>query len=204
MRLPLPDGQPVQEVSRPSGVGWGDDKGHASSITRSGISGIAGDKDARTGDVDWGDQGTMRLLAHTAVGGLSGGVAGAAGAATGTLSAPVVADALYTAGIDGALADTRTALASTATGAAVGGSTGAGAAFNEVTNNYLSYQERVSLYKADKACKTSGQQCDTAAALRYKDELSDRLLANAVAACEGEACNDTVNFINQQLAALGY
>src|SRR5690606_16656159 len=54
-----------------------------------------------------------------------------------------------------------------------------------------------------KACKTSGEQCQTAAALKYKDELSDRLLANAVASCEGEACKDTVNFINQQLAVVG-
>lgn len=49
-----PDGQPAQDVSRPSGVGLGEDKGHASSTTRSGISGIAGDKDARTGDPETG------------------------------------------------------------------------------------------------------------------------------------------------------
>lgn len=70
-------------------------------------------------------------------------------------------------------------------------------------NNYLSHQERVTYNKADKACKTSGQQCDTAAALAYKDELSDRLLASAVASCQGSDCTDAVNFINQQLAALG-
>ncbi len=121
----------------------------------------------------------------------------------GTLSAPVVADALRDAGIDGVLADGLTALLITGVGTAAGGSAGAAAAFNEVTNNYLSHQERATLNKADKACKTSGQQCDTAAALKYKDELSDRLLANAVAACEGQACNDAVNFINQQLAAVG-
>ncbi|HSX91482.1 MAG TPA: hypothetical protein VLG41_01080, partial [Hydrogenophaga sp.] len=70
-------------------------------------------------------------------------------------------------------------------------------------NNYLSHQERVTYNKADKACKTSGQQCATAAALKYKDELSDRLLANAVIACEGAACNEVSNFIQQQMASLG-
>ncbi|MBN9370760.1 filamentous hemagglutinin N-terminal domain-containing protein [Hydrogenophaga sp.] len=48
------DGKPVQEVSRPSGAGWGEDKGSASSTTKAGISGIAGDKDARTGDAQSG------------------------------------------------------------------------------------------------------------------------------------------------------
>ncbi|NIU63311.1 MAG: hypothetical protein GWN66_22050, partial [Pseudomonas stutzeri] len=86
----------------------------------------------------------------------------------GTLSAPVVADALRDAGIDGVLADGLTALLITGVGTAAGGSAGAAAAFNEVTNNYLSHQERATLNKADKACKTSGQQCDTAAALKYK------------------------------------
>ncbi|MGE0349253.1 hemagglutinin repeat-containing protein [Hydrogenophaga sp.] len=70
-------------------------------------------------------------------------------------------------------------------------------------NNYLKHHERQALSKADRACKTSGQQCETAAALKYKDELSDRLLANAVATCQGSDCNDAVNFINQQLADVG-
>ena len=48
------DGQPVKEVNRTRGLGWGDDKGDASSTTRAGISGIAGDKNARTGDAETG------------------------------------------------------------------------------------------------------------------------------------------------------
>ena len=39
----------------------------------------------------WGDNGTLRLLAHTVVGGLTGGVSGAAEAALGTVAAPAVA-----------------------------------------------------------------------------------------------------------------
>ena len=48
------DGQPVKEVNRTRALGWGDDKGNASSTTRAGISGIAGDKNARTGDAETG------------------------------------------------------------------------------------------------------------------------------------------------------
>ncbi len=89
----------------------------------------------------WGDNGTLRLLAHTTIGALTGGTAGAAGAAAGTLSAPVVANAQHEAGIEGPLADLITASASTAVGAGVGGASGATAAFNEVQNNFLTHAE---------------------------------------------------------------
>ncbi|WP_434985219.1 hemagglutinin repeat-containing protein [Vreelandella zhaodongensis] len=86
---------------------------------------------------DWGENGTKRLAAHTAIGALTGGTQGATGAAVGTLSAPAVANALKNAGLDDTLTNGLTALASTATGAATGGTQGATAAFNEVVNNYL-------------------------------------------------------------------
>ncbi|NOG31137.1 hypothetical protein HLB35_04005 [Halomonas sp. TBZ9] len=86
---------------------------------------------------DWGDNGTKRLAAHTAIGALTGGTQGATGAAIGTLSAPAVASALKNAGLDDTLTDGLTALASTAAGAATGGTQGGAAAFNEVVNNYL-------------------------------------------------------------------
>jgi filamentous hemagglutinin len=106
---------------------------------------------------DWGDNGTLRLLAHTVVGGLTGGGAGAAGASAGTLAAPAVADALTQAGIDGALASTLTALASTVAGAAAGGVSGSATAFNEVANNFLSHAEsslRLQLQSEQLACET--------------------------------------------------
>ncbi|WP_434985191.1 hemagglutinin repeat-containing protein [Vreelandella zhaodongensis] len=86
---------------------------------------------------DWGENGTQRLAAHTAIGALTGGTQGATGAAVGTLSAPAVANALKDAGLDDTLTDGLTALASTAAGAATGGTQGGAAAFNEVVNNYL-------------------------------------------------------------------
>ncbi|MGS2745063.1 hemagglutinin repeat-containing protein [Halomonas sp. LS-001] len=86
---------------------------------------------------DWGENGTKRLAAHTAIGALTGGTGGATGAAVGTLSAPAVASALKNAGLDDTLTDGLTAMVSTAAGAATGGSRGGAAAFNEVMNNYL-------------------------------------------------------------------
>ena len=89
----------------------------------------------------WGDNGSLRLAAHTVIGGLTGGVGGAAGAVVGTLTAPAVAHALSDAGITGPLADVLTAAASTAAGAVAGGVSGAAAAGNEVTNNYLTHNQ---------------------------------------------------------------
>ncbi|WP_199103400.1 hemagglutinin repeat-containing protein [Aquitalea sp. ASV11] len=201
-----------------SGVGFGNDSGSAASDTRSGISGIAGNSAARTGDPqsgiqrifdadkvqqdidaqtlitqtfgqqassavgkyaetkikqanalieqakqahvdgqeqqaqqllaqaeqinqDWGEQGKLRIGLHTVIGGLTGGAAGAAGSLTGSLTAVEASRLLKENGItqenNPALYNTLVTLASSAAGGVVGGSTGAGAAFNEVTNNYL-------------------------------------------------------------------
>ena len=139
--------------------------------------------------------------------GTAGGVGGAAGAAAGTLSAPAVADALQNAGIDasGVLGQTITALASTAAGAAVGGTAGAVAAGNEVVNNYLKHAERLALAKAQKACfaDAASAACGTVVALQVKDQLSDKLLSNAAASCKGAECNEVTNFIQTQMNSLG-
>jgi hypothetical protein len=108
----------------------------------------------------------LRLAAHTLIGGLTGGVPGAAGAALGTLTAPVVAGQLKQAGITGPLAMAITAAASTAAGAALGGAPGAAAALNEVGNNYLSHQENADRLKAARAC-----QDDDQVACTKRDEL---------------------------------
>ena len=155
----------------------------------------------------WGDNGSLRLTLHTVIGGLTGGASGAAGAAVGTLSAPAVADALHNAGIDasGVLGQTITALASTAAGAAVGGTAGAVAAGNEVVNNYLKHAERLALAKAQKACfaDAASAACGTVVALQVKDQLSDKLLSNAAASCKGAECNEVTNFIQTQMNSLG-
>ncbi|GLS13041.1 DUF637 domain-containing protein [Hydrogenophaga electricum] len=83
----------------------------------------------------------------------------------------------------------------------IGGSAGQ----NAFENNYLKHIEREALKDAEKNCLLNGSSsaCATALALKEKDALSDRLLANATATCQGAECNDVVNFINQERAALG-
>ncbi|WP_267107172.1 hemagglutinin repeat-containing protein [Xanthomonas sacchari] len=105
----------------------------------------------------WGNNGSLRVLAHTVVGGLTGGLEGATGAAAGTLAAPAVATALREAGVTGPLADTLTALASTAAGAVAGGTAGAATASNEVVNNYLSHPQRNE--KARELSKCTTEEC---------------------------------------------
>ena len=63
----------------------------------------------------------------------------------------------------------------------------------------------MALDKAQSSCYTTGDPaaCATAASLQRKDELSDKLLTNAVASCIGEECNDVANFIQNQIGSLG-
>ncbi|CAI1728408.1 hemagglutinin repeat-containing protein [Serratia fonticola] len=85
----------------------------------------------------WGQYGTLRIAAHTIIGGLTGDLSGAAGAAAGTLTAAKIGEELDKAGVDSTLNSALTILASAAAGAIAGGTDGAGTAFNEVTNNHL-------------------------------------------------------------------
>jgi filamentous hemagglutinin len=232
------------------GVGFGSESGNAASTTTAGISGIAGNTAARTGDAEaglkpifnkdqvkasidaqiaitqsfgrdaskavgdyaearlqearalarqadtepdeakakaltaqakeltdnWGANGTLRLAAHTIIGGLTGGASGALGAAAGTLTAPLVAQALADAGISGPLAQTLTVIASTAVGVAAGGTAGGAAAANEVVNNYLSHPDASrlrSLQKKLNAGQLTPEETRERAELIAKDEQTN-------------------------------
>ena len=140
--------------------------------------------EAKAIEDQWGKNGTLRLLAHTVIGGLTGGPGGAAGAAAGTLTAPAVSDALKDAGITGALADTITALASTTVGVVVGGDAGGGAALNEVGNNFLTHKEIKKGDDAMKDCVKSGGditacQKKVVSALQELDIARDKELLEA-------------------------
>jgi filamentous hemagglutinin len=125
------------------------------------------EQEAKDLESQWGANGTLRLAAHTVVGGLTGGASGAAGAAAGTFAAPLVAEVLAKANIDGPLATALTGIASTAVGAAVGGTAGASTALNEVANNYLSHPENADRHKAERDCQGGDQ-----AACTKHDELN--------------------------------
>jgi hypothetical protein len=247
-----------------SGIGFGNDSGSADSDTRSGISGMAGNSVARTGDAQtglkpifdadkvqkevdaqtqitqtfgqqasklvgdyaadkmkevnslraqainarsvgneaeadqleaqakqldgqWGDNGTYRIGLHTVIGGLTGGASGAAGSLTGSVTAAEASHLLQENGITQAnnpvLYNALVTLASSATGVAVGGTAGAGTAFNEVTNNDLEHQV-AAIVEGKKRCKT--QQCQTEydkalqIAINVNGDFSNREKANTV------------------------
>ncbi|WP_234264970.1 glycohydrolase toxin TNT-related protein [Hydrogenophaga sp. NFH-34] len=171
----------------------------------------------------------LGCAAGAARGGSSEGCgAGAAGAVVGNWAGQQVHQNLNSndpnallvaaAGLDGQSFNSVGALASNLAGgfagALVGGSSGntqgnffngGAAGQNAFENNYLKHIEREALKKAEKSCLLNGSSsaCATAFALQEKDALSDRLLANATATCQGAECNDVVNFINQERAALG-
>ncbi|WP_017912089.1 hemagglutinin repeat-containing protein, partial [Xanthomonas sp. SHU 166] len=152
----------------------------------------------------WGDNGSLRVLAHTVVGGLTGGLEGATGAAAGTLAAPAVATALRDAGVTGPLADTLTALASTAAGAVAGGTAGAATASNEVVNNYLSHAERMEYLKAALECAQTGESCGVAAGYEVKsnernEALKDACTDRTSAGCQA-ALADALNAADDQKA----
>ncbi|WP_443114246.1 hemagglutinin repeat-containing protein [Herbaspirillum seropedicae] len=129
---------------------------------------------------NWGPNGTMRVLAHSVVGGLTGGISGAAGAAAGTLTAPAVSDALKAAGIDGALAKALTGLSSTLVGTAVGGTAGGAAAYNEVVNNFLGHIDRARLNELRQKAKSKAgltrDEQQQLVFLEISDQISDGLL----------------------------
>jgi hypothetical protein len=146
----------------------------------------------------WGEQGVMRLAAHTVIGGLTGGPGGAMGAAAGAVTAPLVAEELRKAGIEGPLAQTLVTLASTGMGAAAGGVTGAGAALNEVANNYLDHRRPTLAHLSEKErYERAVKECEggNAQACRTRDELAalsqqrDRQLRQACASGDVVLCD---------------
>ncbi len=145
---------------------------------------------------DWGNGGTLRVLSHAVVGGLTGGTEGALGAAAGTVAAPYLAEALEKAGINKAVAATLTGLSASALGAAAGGAAGGAAALNEVSNNYLGHQERMEYATALIACSKSGTQCERAEQLKTLSEERNLALRGACSDPASGGCAE-----QKQLAA---
>ncbi len=143
---------------------------------------------------NWGADGTLRVAAHAALGGLTGNLSGAVGAAAGTLTAPQVKDALEQAGLNAGLVDGLTRLASTTVGGLAGGSlAGAGAAFNEVSNNYLKHQQVLDMLDKLKKAKTNDARD---AVFREYAQLSQKQSAE-IANCRGAACDQIAKDIEE-------
>lgn len=83
----------------------------------------------------WGPDGACRAGGHAVVGGLSGGIAGAAGAGVSSMTSPYVQAFLMEQGLSPNAAQAMTQLVAIGSGAAVGGTAGATTSFNEASNN---------------------------------------------------------------------
>ncbi len=95
--------------------------------------------------------------------------------------------------------------AMTGNGSAASVATASMTGVNAAQNNYLMHLERKQLDASQKACTLTGDTtaCNNATALKLKDELSDKLMANAVATCKGQECNDVSSFIQKEMSAVG-
>ncbi len=102
----------------------------------------------------WGETGSARVSLHALAGGLASGVGGIAGATASTLGAPQIDQALSQMGLPQTLKEVLIQGATVGLGAAVGGTTGAAAAGNEVANNYLTSTQQLAKDKELAGCKT--------------------------------------------------
>ncbi|MBT9160879.1 MAG: hypothetical protein DDT26_02175 [Dehalococcoidia bacterium] len=92
----------------------------------------AGDEDAAK---CWGPDGSCRAGGHALIGGLTGGVGGAAGAGISSVSAPHVQAFLEANGVPTQAAQAITQLSAIGAGTTVGGAAGAAAGLNESAHN---------------------------------------------------------------------
>ena len=115
-----------------------------------------------------------------------------------------VASALQNAGITGPLADVLTAAASTAAGAAVGGTSGA-ATGNEVASNFLKHDQATRMKTTLNACKAQKSGCSDSDLTTIQTQY--RALSNANIA-EMQGCilhgdRQCVDKLTQQAASVG-
>jgi hypothetical protein len=86
---------------------------------------------------DWKEGGTSRLLMHAAIGLLGGGLDGAIGAAASAAATPTLSQWLQDTQVSEPVRASILMVAGAAIGGLAGGTSGAAAGFNEVTNNGL-------------------------------------------------------------------
>ncbi|BEP54055.1 MULTISPECIES: hemagglutinin repeat-containing protein [unclassified Variovorax] len=116
---------------------------------------------ARADDLDtnWKEGGTYRVLAHAAVGGLSGGVGGALGAGVSSALMPRIGDAIVDMGLPSPVAQAVGAATAAAIGGVVGGTSGATSAFSiDINNRQLhSYERQRLAQEAKRAAREQTQ-----------------------------------------------
>ena len=117
----------------------------------------------------WGPDGACRAGGHALLGGLGGGVAGAAGAGLTSVAAPHVAGYLVGQGVEPSTAAALTGLLAFGTGSAAGGAAAGAGALNEAAQNNLLVINTVN------AAVQQGQRLG-AGGLRLLDQAGQALL----------------------------
>ncbi|WP_368855047.1 hypothetical protein [Pantoea sp. 18069] len=152
---------------------------------------------------DWGDNGNWRIGLHAIAGGLTGGIGGALGGAVGSATAPQVAAMLDDADIQGPLADTLVAAASTVAATTVGGTAGVAAGLNEVINNSLGHQavNKLKNCLSGKSCKSDEEK---ELAIRWAEESSQKIDEETKSICGrdpvGDACRNAISTATKYVA----
>jgi filamentous hemagglutinin len=151
---------------------------------------------------NWKEGGQYRVAAHAAVGGLSGNLQGALGAAASAAAVPGVAEAIDKMGLPEPLRKSVIALAGTAVGAAVGGGSGAAAAFNQTTNNYLKHEELQKKKKELAECKD--EKCRRGVTEKW-DSVSQQRNESMTSSCvsgDNSQCHANAAQLQADIAAL--
>lgn len=152
---------------------------------------------------NWGSEGLRRVAAHGVIGALTGGIPGALGAVSGTLTAPVVADALRENDIPAPLVDALTTLASTAVGGITGHAAGAASAFNEVTGNYLLTWHMNILKNClnGNTCKDDeSKQKSLEQAENISQKLDQEMLEHCNKNFDSNSCKTTINLATEYVS----
>ena len=150
---------------------------------------------------DWGRDGSLRILAHTTVGALTGGVGGAAGAAAGTITSAQVGKALEgNSELPQGLKDTLVSAAAVAAGAAVGNGSGGAAGYNEVVNNYLTLQQILEMNEALKTCgdRVGGASCEPVWEKYKQLEMAQQDQLEAECGANPSTCAQKYAFLNEE------
>lgn len=156
---------------------------------------------------DWKEDGFARVALHTVVGGLTGGISGAAGAAATANIIPDLAEKIRSLDVPDDVKRGLILAASAAIGNAISGEVGAASSVTEVENNYLN-QHNVGFRNSEQrvleaAIAACGDGSGDQAACQRRDKLialSQQRDAIVNAACNGGSvslCNDVLGDVTK-------
>jgi len=136
----------------------------------------------------WAEGGAARVALHAVVGGLSGGVQGAAGATVSQLSIDFIGSKIAQTDLPLILKETLVVAAGASLGASVGGIAGGNSSFNAIVNNYLTVAD----LKKEKISKEELQN----ASLKNNLKIEEPCIAQDQKTC-GQAIAQAVSDIGE-------